>query len=511
MPNVSSFGAQTDNAVVSGTVTDRQMIIPEVPPQGLMSVGPRVTPNFVQTPWSKANSYNFFDVVKDSAGASYIAIKPVIPANTELTNEEFWFKWSDPDAQLSELQNIVNTFDARISKNTADISEKAPDNHASQETIYGIGNEVNYGHVQLSDEGVSDSNAGKAATPKMVVEKAFNLLGKKVVFLGDSITNGSNEGEIETTFPQQFANVTGADVTNLAIGGASAANIEIAPSTAWKQAQQVTQAYDYAFFMFGTNDYGYGSAAPMGTVGSSDKGTVCGGLGEAVKLVQKTFPLTKVIGIIPPYMPGDTVVKDGRTALNVKAMVASVYTMLNVPYIDLTHGLGYNAENWDAHLADWDKNLTRLHPNQSTYIEIGNYIAYALSVNSYGRWDWEVTKVGSNLGLTPAAGTTVSQSNLGPIAVFDPQTHDLYIDFGDGFTTNATSETIFTLPVKNNYRTFYFPLCAYKTSNPADQVIRVAGITKASEGPSEIKILGASSVQEGLTFFGSVTVPYYYL
>lgn len=33
MPNVSSFGAQTDNAVVSGTVTDRQMIIPDVPPQ----------------------------------------------------------------------------------------------------------------------------------------------------------------------------------------------------------------------------------------------------------------------------------------------------------------------------------------------------------------------------------------------------------------------------------------------------------------------------------------------
>jgi hypothetical protein len=35
MPNVSSFGAQTDNSVVQGTVTDRAMVIPDVPPQDL--------------------------------------------------------------------------------------------------------------------------------------------------------------------------------------------------------------------------------------------------------------------------------------------------------------------------------------------------------------------------------------------------------------------------------------------------------------------------------------------
>ena len=114
MPNVSRFGAQTDNAVVSGTVTDRQMIIPEVPPQGLMSVGPRVTPNFIKEPWSKLRSYNFFDVVKDVAGSSYIAIKPVVPTNTELTDEEFWFKWSEPNAELYELQEIVRTYEQRI-------------------------------------------------------------------------------------------------------------------------------------------------------------------------------------------------------------------------------------------------------------------------------------------------------------------------------------------------------------------------------------------------------------
>lgn len=188
MPNVSSFGAQTDNAVVSGTVTDRQMIIPEVPPQGLMSVGPRVTPNFIKDPWSKLRSYNFFDAVKDSAGSSYIAIKPVVPINTELTDEEFWFKWSDPDAKFDELQEIVKTYNDRISQNasaiTAEVARataaeatKAPVNHANEETVYGVGNAVNYGHLKLASDNTpmtSDANAGIAATPKMVGEIADN-------------------------------------------------------------------------------------------------------------------------------------------------------------------------------------------------------------------------------------------------------------------------------------------------------------------------------------------------
>lgn len=114
MPNVSSFGAQTDNAVVRGTVTDQQMIIPEVPPQGLMSVGPRITPNFVKEPWDEHTSYNFFDAVKDGRGTTYVAIKPVVPAGTPQTDGDHWFEWSDFNTQFEELKEIVKTFDSRI-------------------------------------------------------------------------------------------------------------------------------------------------------------------------------------------------------------------------------------------------------------------------------------------------------------------------------------------------------------------------------------------------------------
>lgn len=258
MPNVSSFGAQTDNATVSGTVTDRQMVIPDIPPQGLMSVGPRVTPNFIKEPWNKLDSYNFFDVVKDGAGASYIAIKPVVPTNTELTDEEFWFKWSDPDAQLNELEGVVKLYNGRISQNASEIAEevarakaaeeaeeqrataaedtKAPNNHASENTTYGIGNTVNYGHVKLAEDTGSTSGAkdGIAATPNMVhmltedvrekldakiATKAdrAEFAGKKLVTIGDSIMYGTGTSDRATqSIAAQIATMLDMTVYNYA-------------------------------------------------------------------------------------------------------------------------------------------------------------------------------------------------------------------------------------------------------------------------------------------------------
>lgn len=124
MPNVSNFGTQTDNAVVQGTVTDRAMVIPDVPPQGLMSVGPRVTPNFVKPrEWNDKTTYHFFDAVKDKNGNAYVATKPVVPAGTQLSDENYWFLWAEPDTRIAELNEIVKTYNQRITQNTNDIAK----------------------------------------------------------------------------------------------------------------------------------------------------------------------------------------------------------------------------------------------------------------------------------------------------------------------------------------------------------------------------------------------------
>lgn len=198
MPNVSSFGAQTDNSVVQGTVTDRAMVIPDIPPQGLMSVGPRVTPHFVKPSlWSALTTYHFFDAVHDAAGASYVAIKPEVPAGTELTDEDYWFLWADPNSQFADLSELVKTFNGRITQNTNDIATKAPKKHTSEDTTYGVGDAANYGHVRLATEGTpltSGADDGIAATPKMISDNfTFESEPRKILMVGNSYTTGFSE------------------------------------------------------------------------------------------------------------------------------------------------------------------------------------------------------------------------------------------------------------------------------------------------------------------------------
>lgn len=248
MPNVSNFGAQTDNAVVQGTVTDRAMVIPDIPPQGLMSVGPRITPNFVKPrEWNDQTTYHFFDAVKDGKGSAYVATKPVVPAGTQLSDENYWFLWEGPDTRIDELNEIVKTYNQRITQNanaitqnakaitqeaarataaeqaekqraTAAEATKAPINHASDKTVYGIGNGANYGHLKLAADSTpltSGVNDGIAATPKMIktlvddlnskMNKALSnkadkneFAGKKLITIGDSIMLGTGVDDPST-------------------------------------------------------------------------------------------------------------------------------------------------------------------------------------------------------------------------------------------------------------------------------------------------------------------------
>lgn len=114
MPNVISFGASTDNAVVNGTLKDRMPINPINAPTGMQVIGPRVTFNFIEEAWSKDNSYQYYDVVQID-GNSYVA-RQNVPTGIDITNADYWFHWADPNAQFNELQNIVNSFENRLSK-----------------------------------------------------------------------------------------------------------------------------------------------------------------------------------------------------------------------------------------------------------------------------------------------------------------------------------------------------------------------------------------------------------
>lgn len=75
----------------------------------------------------------------------------------------------DPNARI----NVANDVNTALNQIDDALFGKAPTNHASEETVYGVGNAVNYGHLKLADGDTpmtSGANDGVAATPKMVVD-----------------------------------------------------------------------------------------------------------------------------------------------------------------------------------------------------------------------------------------------------------------------------------------------------------------------------------------------------
>ena len=92
--------------------------------------------------------------------------------STKLTTEI-----SDRMDENDSLSDRINTetgerqaADMQLSARINAIGNKAPTNHASGATTYGVGNASNYGHLKLSDSTTSTSSTGSgiAATPKAV-------------------------------------------------------------------------------------------------------------------------------------------------------------------------------------------------------------------------------------------------------------------------------------------------------------------------------------------------------
>lgn len=79
-------------------------------------------------------------------------------------------------AAQSSLDSHVNESTHITSSERTTWNDKAPKNHASTATTYGIGTDSNYGHVKLSDStsSTSSTSGGIAATPK-AVKSAYDL------------------------------------------------------------------------------------------------------------------------------------------------------------------------------------------------------------------------------------------------------------------------------------------------------------------------------------------------
>lgn len=98
--------------------------------------------------------------------------------------------------RVSAVEGVASKNKADISTLDADVSRKAPTDHASSTTMYGQGTATEYGHVKVTDSGSASAVTGTAASPQMVSRVAGQVLslteqwGAEPASIGSALSSG---------------------------------------------------------------------------------------------------------------------------------------------------------------------------------------------------------------------------------------------------------------------------------------------------------------------------------
>lgn len=148
----------------------------------------------------------------------------------------------------------------------------------------------------------------------------MELKGKKIVFLGDSITEGHGTSDKENkTFWALTGQRTGAEVRGFGIGGTRIAPQYDAQDNIWdqndfiKRADQMDPDADVVVVLGGTNDFGHGNA-PFGTVGDTEPNTFCGAMDTLCRRLIERYPAATVVIMTPLHRASENAVVNDNGA-----------------------------------------------------------------------------------------------------------------------------------------------------------------------------------------------------
>ena len=296
-------------------------------------IGARYVP-IIMGAWSSSVAYEPLSIVTYE-GNSYTS-RTYVPAGTPVSNETFWALTGDYNAQVEQYRQEVEQY-----KNTVD------------------------GFQSQIEENTTSINS-------------LNLSGKNCHFFGDSLTYGTlpnGGGQSTSNFPKVFGEITGANVFNHSVPGATCA--EISTQWNWIYSQinnaDLSQA-DYIFIMIGTNDYGRNYS--IGDSKSSRR-YFAGAYYQSLQLAStKAKPSTVIIcmTLLPnaAYFTGKTNTLNLRVQDYDKAII-DVCNQCNVQLIDMSSTSGINYFNYTTLLPD------STHLTDSAYANVGRALVQAMS------------------------------------------------------------------------------------------------------------------------------------
>lgn len=266
------MGTQTNTMVVKSdtalaetktTIRDTETFDISKLPNGITYKGLKAVLSFADPiQWNKASTYDSLTVVWDYATHASYASKRPVPQNIELTNEFYWLRTADLDAQVEMYRQEVMEFDGRITANKQAIDK-----------------------LNTTYNGVSYTN--RTNTFAVFSDSTFQRNGD---FNNPGITIPSVVDNMTKLMPN-------ATIKNYGKGGTGT---DYLVNTLNKMA--VDNSVDTVLIAYGTNDWqGSFESAPILSSQNGTRNTELNAI-RAIKRARIIFPKAKLIWFTPAYI-----------------------------------------------------------------------------------------------------------------------------------------------------------------------------------------------------------------
>ncbi len=199
--------------------------------------------------------------------------------------------------------------------------------------------------------------------------------GKKVLLLGDSITEGWGASEIERSYASVLMKLGEfGEMGNYGVAGTRIAaqkkepNENFGTETFHMRAERMEEGADILLVFGGTNDYGHGDA-PIGRLGDDAKDTFYGAYTLLLQYLLKKYETAKIFAITPIHREKEEEYYNGTGLRNCGTLSdyaraeREVCEKLSVPVLDL-----YACEAFPAMTVDG------LHPNDEGHALLAELI-----------------------------------------------------------------------------------------------------------------------------------------
>lgn len=201
----------------------------------------------------------------------------------------------------------------------------------------------------------------------------MELKGKKINFIGDSITEGARVVSPDNYYPNIIKREAGlAEARNYGVGGSRIARVQEIKNPSDEdfnlRAERMDKDFDAVVVFGGTNDFGHGTI-PLGKMGDTDVYTFYGAVRTLCLYLIKNFPDKPIVFMTPLHRLNEELdynkrLEDGnpnaRPLSDFVNAIKEVCELFSIPVLDMFRDSGMPARVWawcERYMPDG------LHPN----------------------------------------------------------------------------------------------------------------------------------------------------